>query len=92
MMKAIMAARLHFCLTNETPRHENCPRGVHSWCKYRAAQASGTHFDRPAALHPDVANNILTIYEGLSKKDVLERCLGGPHKMPPRGSIQRFGG
>ncbi|XP_071579129.1 uncharacterized protein [Temnothorax nylanderi] len=77
MEKAIMATYLHLCSTNENPRHENCPEGADSWCKYRVAQALGTHFNHPPPLHPDIAKNILPIYENLSKKDLLERCLGG---------------
>lgn len=57
--------------------HENCPSRSDSWCKYHVAQASGTNFDHPPALHPDVAKHLLPIYTELSKKDLLERCLGG---------------
>lgn len=77
MAKAIMATYYHLCSTNEKPRHENCPPGPDSWCKYRVAEVSDINFDHPPALHPDVAKHLLPIYEELSKKDLLERCLGG---------------
>jgi hypothetical protein len=77
MAKAIMTTFYHLCSTNEQPRHENYPSGPDSWCKYRVAQVSGTNFDHPPALHPEVAKHLLPIYEELSKKDLLERCLGG---------------
>lgn len=79
MKKAIIATLHHLCSTNEKPRHENCPAGADSWCKWRVAEAAGTakDFDHPPPLHPDVEKHLLPIYEDLSKEDLLNRCLGG---------------
>ncbi|XP_071582033.1 uncharacterized protein [Temnothorax nylanderi] len=77
MAKAVMATYYHLCSTNEKPRHENCPEGADSWCKWRVAETADKHFDHPPALHPDVQKHLLPIYEDLSRKDLLERCLGG---------------
>jgi len=77
MKKAIMATYYHMCSTNENPRHEDCPPGADSWCKWQKAKAIGENYEHPAPLHPDVQRHILPIYEDLSKEDLLQRCLGG---------------
>ncbi|KAH7962096.1 hypothetical protein HPB52_014377 [Rhipicephalus sanguineus] len=42
MQKAIMATFHHVTSRDdEEPRHEFCPLGSLSWCKYRAAEAEG---------------------------------------------------
>ena len=59
-------------------KHDNCPAGADSWCKWRKAEALGTEPEaHPHPLHPDVQKEILPIYEDLSRDDLLERCLGG---------------
>lgn len=77
MKKDIMAKYLHMISTNDNPKHENCPKGEDTWCKYNLAKISGVQYDHPAPLHKEVASNILPIYEDLSKEHLLERCLGG---------------
>ncbi|XP_011859816.1 PREDICTED: uncharacterized protein LOC105557241 [Vollenhovia emeryi] len=78
MKKDIMATYLHSISTDENPRHENCPTGVDSWCKWQQAEALGTKPEpHPAPLHPDVQKAILPIYEDLSRDELLSRCLGG---------------
>lgn len=77
MEREIMATYYHKISTNDNPRHEFCPKGADSWCKYNSAQALRTSFDHPAPLHSDVAKHILPLYTDLSRKDLLERCLGG---------------
>jgi len=79
MKKAIMATYYHMCSTNENPKHEDCPLGVDSWCKWQKSQAIDENF-HPASLPPDVQKHILPIYEDLSKDDLLQRCLGD-HRM-----------
>lgn len=55
MQKAIMATFYHVTSRDEEPRHEFCPLGSLSWCKYRAAEAEGKapppHTYKLAALH-----------------------------------------
>ncbi|XP_028046899.2 uncharacterized protein LOC114254550 [Monomorium pharaonis] len=77
MQNDIMATYLHMISTDENPRHENCPEGEDSWCKYRRAQSLGEEYKHPAPLHKDVAEAILPIFQDLSREDLLERCLGG---------------
>lgn len=77
MKKAIMATYYHMCSTNENPKHEFCPPGADSWCKWQKAQVIEANFEHPTPLHPDVQKHILPIYEDLSQEDLLQRCLGG---------------
>lgn len=58
-------------------RDEYCPPGADSWCKWQKAQTIDANFEHPAPLHPDVQKHIFPIYEDLSQKDLLQRCLGG---------------
>ncbi|XP_074111956.1 uncharacterized protein LOC141535751 [Cotesia typhae] len=80
MKDAIMATYYHMCSTDDKPRHEYCPSGSDSWCKWRKAEALGENpkeIKHPAPLHPDVQTHIKPIFEDLSRDDLLERCLGG---------------
>ncbi|XP_076673205.1 uncharacterized protein LOC143371648 [Andrena cerasifolii] len=79
MQKAVMATFYYMISTGENPQHQNCPTGTNSWCKWRVAEAAGTigSYEHLPALHPDVQEHILPIYEDLSRVDLLERCLGG---------------
>ncbi|XP_076549216.1 uncharacterized protein LOC143306722 [Osmia lignaria lignaria] len=79
MKNAIMATYYHLCSTNENPRHEHCPTGEESWCKWKKAEALGStdNLNHPLPLHPDVQKHILPIFEELSNEDLLHRCLGG---------------
>ena len=78
MKKAIMATYYHMISTDDEPKHENCPAGEDSWCKWKKAEALVTEPEAhlPSS-HPDVQKEILPIYEDLSRVDLLERCLGG---------------
>ena len=79
MKKAIWATFDHKCSTDENPKHDNCPPGENSWCKWRVAEAQGTtaSFKHPPALDEKVQKAIHPIYEALSNDDLLRRCTGG---------------
>lgn len=79
MHNAVWATYYHKTSTNENPQHMYCPVGSESWCKWRKAEAEKTldEFDHEPAIHQDVANAIKPIYDELSSKELLERCLGG---------------
>ncbi|XP_025152724.1 uncharacterized protein LOC109504083 isoform X2 [Harpegnathos saltator] len=77
MKKAIMATLHHLCSTNENPKHDNCPAGADSWCKWRKAEAASKDFNHPPPLHPEVVKHLLPIYKDFSKEQLLTRCLGG---------------
>lgn len=40
--KTVWATFDHKCSTNEKPKHENCPPGENSWCKWRVAETGRT--------------------------------------------------
>lgn len=79
MKKAIMAALGHLSSTNKNPKHDKCPAGADSWCKWCKAEAAGTEkdFNHPPPLYPDVLKHLIPIYEDLSRDDLLIRYLGG---------------
>jgi len=56
---------------------ENCPAGEDSWCKFRVAESLGVQYTYPTPLHASIAENILPIFQDLSRKELLERCIGG---------------
>lgn len=75
-----MAILYHYCSTNEKPRHENCPPGAESWCEWRKTEARGEekNYNHPSLIiTSDVGKHLLPIYQGLSKEELLTRCLGG---------------
>ncbi|XP_025159029.1 uncharacterized protein LOC105189804 isoform X2 [Harpegnathos saltator] len=80
MKEAIIATLDHYCSTDESPRHDNCPVGIDSWCEWRKAKSinqlkSFKHPDR--LINEEVEKHIRPIYEDLSNDNLLMRCLGG---------------
>ncbi|KYQ47031.1 hypothetical protein ALC60_13943 [Trachymyrmex zeteki] len=89
MKNAIFATLNHYCSTDVKPRHEKCPAGADSWCKWRKAQATNElkNFKHDAPLiNSDIEKHIRPIYEDLSNKELLTRCLGG-HTQNPNESF-----
>ncbi|KYM96908.1 hypothetical protein ALC62_12418 [Cyphomyrmex costatus] len=78
MKKAIWATFFHKCSTDEKPQHDNCPTGKDSWCKWQKARALGNLdiFTHEPAMPEAVSKAIKSIYEDLSRDDLLQRCLG----------------
>ena len=80
MRNAIMATLDHYCSTDELPRDDNCPEGAESWCEWRKAEATNTlaaFKHAPRLIDELVEKHIRPVYEGLSKDELLTRCLGG---------------
>lgn len=80
MKKAIMATLDHYCSTNRSPQHKNCPKGADSWCEWRQAESLNTlkSFKHPDRLISNVIeNHIRPIYVDLSNNELLTKCLGG---------------
>ena len=68
------------CSADDKPRHEYCPLGPNSWCKWRKAEASGEDLKlskHPAPLNSQVQEHVEPIFQELSRDDLLGRCLGG---------------
>lgn len=79
MRKAVWATFHHKCSTDENPKHEYCPPGENSWCKWRVAEAEGrlANFHHVPPLSESVQTAIRPVYEALSNDDLLQRCTGG---------------
>ncbi|XP_032676769.1 uncharacterized protein LOC116846694 [Odontomachus brunneus] len=80
MRKAIFATLDHYCSSDESPRHDNCPPGADSWCKWRQAEARNelsTYQHEARVIDNKIEKHIRPIYEKLSTEDLLTRCLGG---------------
>ena len=89
MKNDIWATFYHCGSTDDNPQHEKCPPGDESWCHWQRALAAlpnktvkkkiripgFVHSYKP--LPADVLKAIETIYNDLSKDELLERCLGG---------------
>ena len=79
MRKEIWATYYHKSSTDKKPRHQNCPSGESSWCKWRKAKATGSldeyKHEKPP-LSDKVLNILEPIYQELSRDDLLTRCIG----------------
>ncbi|XP_043268118.1 uncharacterized protein [Venturia canescens] len=79
MRKAVMATLDHYCSSDKSPRHKNCPSGADSWCEWRKAEVTNSlaSFKHPARLiDENVEKHIRPIYEELANDKLLTRCLG----------------
>lgn len=86
MKNEIWATYFHYSSTDKNPQHKKCPPGADSWCEWQRGyaalpkneKAKITSFKHTyTALPADVLKAIKPIYEDLSKKELLERCVGG---------------
>ena len=79
MYKAIWATVYHKSSTDDMPKHHYCPEDADSWCTWQRANAEGTlaHYKHKDALPQEVIDAITPVYEDLSRKELLERFLGG---------------
>lgn len=80
MYNDIWATYHHYSSSDDNPVHDNCPPGPDSWCKWRVAEALDeldTFRHSAPPLPQDVLEILKPIYEELSRRDLLERCLGG---------------
>ncbi|KYQ56969.1 hypothetical protein ALC60_04084 [Trachymyrmex zeteki] len=77
--KAIFATLNHYCSSDESPRHDNCPPGADSWCKWRQAESRNelaTYKHEDQVIDNNIEKHLRPIYEKLSTEDLLTRCLG----------------
>lgn len=77
MQRAVMATYYHVTSTDKNPHHELCPDGSESWCQHRVAEAKSEpqpqhKYNLPAF----VAEAMLPVYQRLSERSLLERCMG----------------
>ena len=76
-MKAVQATLLHLNSTNEHPRHNLCPEGESSWCKWQAAKALGKVYDHKNPIPEPIVALLKPIYARLGSCSLLEKCVQG---------------
>lgn len=79
MRTAVWAIWYHKSSTDEHPKHQFCPPGRNSWCKYRRAEATGIldFYKHPKSLPMPVMEAIKPVFEALTSTELLKRCIGG---------------
>lgn len=76
MKDAVWAIYYHSISTDQEPKHQHCPIGKDSWCKYNRAVAEGKEreFSHKRPLPEDVAQAIFPVFVDLADPKLLERC------------------
>lgn len=108
MKKAVMSSFHHIFSTDENPRHGLCKEGLDSWCFYQKALAEGKRKEEikhkkslVINIDEEAERKIRLVYEALTSKDILERCVRGltqnanesfHSKMWARASKAKFAG
>ena len=78
MVRGVQASLLHSNSSDEHPRHQLCPTGETSWCKWQRAQAKGEPYEHKKKPIPSaIVQLIKPIYARLGAPDLLKKCLHG---------------
>ena len=79
MKKAVMATLFHNSCLEDATRHQFCPKGAESWCKWRRQEASGIApaFKPKLSIPVAIYEKVLPVFRDLSKDDLLKKCLHG---------------
>lgn len=81
MQQAIFATLEHCSSSDKKPKHSKCPKGKDSWCFFNKATAlkekPKPHAEMSVRLNETVYKEIKPVYQRLSSKELLERCLSG---------------
>ncbi|GFV38382.1 uncharacterized protein TNCV_4958251 [Trichonephila clavipes] len=80
---AVIAAFFHCCSSKHQPKHEQCPVGDESWCKFQRAKASNIMYqDKSLGLPQNIVNMIKPVYMDLCDRNFLKKCLHGKTQNP----------
>lgn len=82
MQKAIWATLYHRMSTDAEPMHDYCPKTNDTWCKYNKAKLNGETYKHLHPLPKAVCEVMKPIYQDLTNKDLLSRCLHGRTQNP----------
>lgn len=82
MRTAVWATYFHLLSTDNIPRHELCPKGELSWCKYQRSLISGEKYTHKHSVPEPVMCEIKPIFRDLSNIDLLRKCLHGRTQNP----------
>ena len=74
MQRATLAILYHKLSTDKKPQHKYCPSN--SWCKYKN-RTGAAPFKHQKPLPAAVGQAILPLFQRLSEKTLLEKCVGG---------------
>ena len=77
MARAIWASVLHCVSLDDEHRHQHCPPGAESWCKWQRHQAGGPEHQSHQSLPTAVFDAIKPVYLRLAERPLLEKCLCG---------------
>ena len=77
MRKEVLAGLKHSASSDEKPQHDDCPDKEGTWCKFKKAHRNGQVYRHKNPLPEAFVTEIKSIYERLTKQDLLEGCLGG---------------
>ena len=77
--KAVLASLLHNTELDDEKRHQFCPQGKNSWCRWRRQEDDNKKPTlRPKLNMPEaVYKKVLPIFRELAKDELLEKCLHG---------------
>ncbi|KAH7952586.1 hypothetical protein HPB52_024184 [Rhipicephalus sanguineus] len=83
MQRAVLATLKHMSCTDEAPKHDLCPEGPDSWCKYQRAVAKNEKPPPHKERLPDFVSEALEpVFRRLSDGALLERCSDGITQNP----------
>lgn len=79
MYKAIWATFFHLSSNINQPFHGKCPEGSNSWCSFQRAKANDqlNSYKHKPGLPIEIVRAIKPIYERLTSKEMLAKCLHG---------------
>lgn len=83
MQKAVLATLNHMSSTDEAPKHDLCPEGPESWCKFQRALAKNEKPPPHKDSLPDFVTEALEpVFRRLSDNALLERSSDGITQNP----------
>lgn len=83
MQRAVLATLKHMSSTDEAPKHDLCPEGPDSWCKYQRAVAKNEKPPPHKESLPDFVSEALEpVFRRLSDGALLKRCSDGITQNP----------
>ena len=79
-MRKAVGAVLYHCsdIKDEETRHQFCPTGEKSWCKWQSDKFTGKRqYKQRINLPSVIKNELFPIFQDLSSESLLSRCLHG---------------
>ena len=79
MKKAVLASLFHNADLDDKKRHQFCPQGKSSWCRWRRQEDHNRNptFKPKLTIQLAVYEKVLPVFRELAKDELLEKCLHG---------------